>query len=157
MIDLGLPGYSDIEALIAFRKAFPVVPAVVISAVEDSPSVQAALHAGAAGYIPKTSMPAVMIGALKLIASGGIYLPPQAIPAVTKKKFGGSNSPALTERQADTLRLLMKGLSNRAIGRQLRISEHTVKQHVHAAFKALGVASRTEAFVVLTRLGVKLD
>jgi len=63
----------------------------------------------------------------------------------------------ITERQADVLKLVTKGLSNNEIARQLSIAENTVKQHAHAAYRALGVSSRTEAMVALARMGIKDD
>src|SRR5688572_9846506 len=79
LIDLGLPRNSGIEALVGFRKAFPRVAAVVISANDDQECVREAIKAGAAGYIPKTSKPNVMVAALQLVVSGGIYLPPETV------------------------------------------------------------------------------
>lgn len=151
LLDLGLPGCSGLEALTRFRMAFPEPRVVIVSATEDAESVEAALRAGAAGYIPKTTAPALMVAALKLIASGGIYSPAQRIA-------GGrpGTELGLTPRQTDVLRSLLKGLSYRRIARELRISENTVRQHAHSAYKTLGVASRTEAFIALMRQGFKV-
>lgn len=158
LLDLGLPGCSGIEALERFRKALPRIRVAVISANEDSDSVRAALDAGAVGYIPKTSLPQVMADALRLILGGGVYVPPQAMGAVPPARTPPKLSDlGITERQADVLRLLAKGLPNSEIARQLNISENTVKQHAHQAYRALGVASRTEAMVVLAKMGIKED
>lgn len=161
LIDLGLPGCEGVDSLRAFRKAFPVVPAVVISCNEDPAVVQEALRLGAAGYLPKTSTPQLLIAALRLVRSGGVYLPPQAIPAgaiIGRVRSRGEGAAAtLTDRQADVLRLLMKGLSNREIARRLKITENTVKQHAHAAYFALGVSTRMEAVVAVGRLGLKFE
>ena len=158
LLDLGLPGCSGIEALERFRKALPRIRVAVISATEDQDSVRAALDAGAVGYIPKTSLPKVMADALRLILGGGIYVPPQAMhamqPARTPPKLSDLR---ITKRQADVLRLLAKGLPNSEIARELDISPNTVKQHVHSAFRALGVTSRTEAMVVLAKMGIRED
>ena len=75
LLDLGLPGCAGLEALIAFRKAYPPGRGVVISAAEDSASVAGAMQAGAAGYVPKSYTPPRMAAALRLIAQGGTYLP----------------------------------------------------------------------------------
>jgi len=158
LLDLGLPGCSGIEALERFRKALPRIRVAIISATEDLDSVRAALDAGAVGYIPKTSLPKVMADALRLILGGGIYVPPQAMhamqPARTPPKLSDLR---ITKRQADVLRLLAKGLPNSEIARELDISPNTVKQHVHSAFRALGVTSRTEAMVVLAKMGIRED
>lgn len=159
LLDLGLPGCSGMEALTRFRR-FPKAQVVVVSATEDAQTVRSAFDGGAAGFIPKTTTPSLMVAGLKLVASGGRYVPPQIIDA---PRFLGGRGPAsvadlgLTGRQAEVARLLMTGMAYRGIARQLTISENTVKQHAHAVYKALGVASRTEALVALARMGLKLD
>jgi DNA-binding NarL/FixJ family response regulator len=158
LLDLALPGCSGIEALERFLKVMPRVRVVVISATEDPDSVRAALDAGAAGYLPKTSQPKVMAEALRLILAGGTYVPPQAGGAVPPAKPPPTLADlGITERQADVLKQLVKGLPNSEIARVLNISENTVKQHAHAAYRALGVSSRTEAIVVLAKMGIKDD
>lgn len=154
LIDLGLPGCSGIDALVAFRKAFPRVTAVVISATDDQESVNDALRAGAAGFIIKTSKAGVMVAALQLVASGGIYIPPESITVLkadTSRKDALPHFPSLTHRQSDVMRLLADGLSYREIARELGISESTVKQHAHAVYKILGVSSRVQAMIALQR------
>jgi DNA-binding NarL/FixJ family response regulator len=81
LLDLGLPGCTGIEALTRFRAAAPTVRIVVISAIEDPATVEAAIQAGAAGYIPKTTVPPQMVEALRLVLSGGVYLPMQVMEA----------------------------------------------------------------------------
>jgi DNA-binding NarL/FixJ family response regulator len=156
LLDLGLPGFSGIEALVHFRKAFPRARILIISATEDSDSVRAALDAGAVGYLPKTSTPKVLSDAIRLVLDGGTYVPPQAMGTVLPTKKPPSLADlGITERQSDVLRLVAKGLSNIEIARKLTISENTVKQHAHAAYRALGVSSRTEAMVVLAKMGIR--
>lgn len=156
LLDLGLPGCSGIEALVRFRKAVPRARVVIISASEDADSVRAALDAGAVGYLPKTSLPKLMMDALQLILAGGTYVPPQADGPVPPAKAPPTLADlGITERQADVLKQLVKGLSNSEIAHALNISENTVKQHAHAAYRALGVSSRTEAMVVLAKMGIK--
>ena len=156
MLDLGLPGFTGIEALVRFRKAMPRTRVVIISASEDAESVRAALDAGAVGYLPKTSKPKVLADALRLILDGGFYVPPHAMGYVPPiKKAPKLSDLGITERQSDVLKLVAQGLSNIEIARRLNISENTVKQHAHAAYRALGVSSRTEAMVVLGKMGIK--
>lgn len=78
LLDLGLPGQSGLDALRRFRGKFPQMPVVVVSASEDRKSIRAALAAGAVGYIPKTLSTEAMLGALKIVANGDTYVPPQA-------------------------------------------------------------------------------
>lgn len=156
MLDLGLPGCTGIEALVRFLKVIPRSKVIVISATEDSASVRAALDAGAVGYLPKTSTPKVMADALRLVLDGGFYVPPQAMGAVPPvRRLPNFADLGVTERQADVLKLVAKGLSNSEIAHALGISENTVKQHAHAAYRALGVSSRTEAMVVLAKMGIR--
>ena len=160
LLDLGLPGCSGIEALTRFRQTLPGARIVVISATEDASIVQAAMRAGAAGYIPKTTAPLLMVAALKLVASGGTYLPPQLMQEgqrVAAPKPLALSDLDLTARQLEVLRLLLKGMTNRAIAKDLKIAENTVKQHSHAIYRVLGVESRTAALIALSRMGFKID
>ena len=156
LLDLGLPGCGGLEALIRFRKTLPRARIAIISATEDPDSVRAALEAGAVGYMPKTSAPKVLADALRLILNGGTYIPPQAVDTEPQpKKEPKLSDFGITERQAAVLKLLIKGLTNAEIARELSIAENTVKQHAHAAYRSLGVSSRTEAMVELARLGIR--
>jgi DNA-binding NarL/FixJ family response regulator len=78
LLDLGLPGQRGLESLKRFRWKFPHVPVVVVSVTEDAKSIRLALSTGARGYIPKTLSVDVMVEALKQVAEGGTYAPPQA-------------------------------------------------------------------------------
>ena len=153
LLDLGLPGCAGIDALLRMRKALPRARVVIISASEDAQSVRGALAAGAAGYVPKTSQPRVLAEALRLVLDGGTYTPPQGTVAEPRKPASMTDL-GLTERQADVLKLVAKGLPNSEIARRLDIAENTVKQHAHSAYRLLGVSSRTEAMVLLARLGI---
>jgi DNA-binding NarL/FixJ family response regulator len=102
------------------------------------------------GFIPKSAGREVMISALSLVFSGGVYIPPEILPVRPKA------SPAdlgLTERQVDVLALMMQGKSNKAICRRLDLAEPTVKNHVTAILKALGVSNRTEAVLAVSARG----
>jgi DNA-binding NarL/FixJ family response regulator len=155
LLDLGLPGCTGLEALIRFRKTLPRARVAVISATEDPTSVRAALDAGAVGYLPKTSPPKVLADAVRLMANGGTYIPPQLMDTEPRpRKEPKLSDFGITDRQADVLKLLIKGHTNAEIAHELSIAENTVKQHAHAAYRALGVNSRTEAMVELARLGI---
>jgi DNA-binding NarL/FixJ family response regulator len=165
LLDLGLPGCSGMEALERFRERFPVVPVVVVSASSDPPAILAALDCGAMGFIPKSSGRDVILNAVRLVASGGIYVPVQAlglrgeIPSAAIVRSAGITTPeqlGLSPRQAEVLTLLLKGLPNKLIARSLEISENTTKVHVSAVLKALGVATRAQALIAASRLGLRL-
>lgn len=144
LLDLGLPGCGGIDSLLRFRKAYPDVRAVVVSADDDHVSIRGALAAGAAGFILKTASPKVVVNALRLVAEGGRYIPPEAL--VTKPGGNEESAPQaqLTERQRAVLARMLKGRSNAQIGKELGISEATAKQHAHAVYAAFGVSSRAD-------------
>jgi len=157
LLDLGLPGCVGIEALTRFREALPGVRVAIVSARADGPTVRAALGAGAAGYLPKTMPAKTMVAALRLVAAGGIYVPPEALADLLPNDQHGSGPPLLTGRQVEILRLLAQGMPNRSIARQLGIAENTVKQHAHAVFQLLHVANRTEAALAAARLHIPAE
>jgi DNA-binding NarL/FixJ family response regulator len=159
LLDLGLPGYDGIDALTRFRLQFPELPVVVLSADCNRESILGALDSGASGYIPKTSKPEVMVAALKLVAAGGIYVPPEALEELAAKAMPRTprgESMELTERQRDVLRLILKGYNNERIAAELAIAPNTVKQHAHAIFTVLGVSTRAEAVIAAVRHGLTL-
>jgi DNA-binding NarL/FixJ family response regulator len=150
LLDLGLPGCGGIDSLLRFRKAYPEVRAVVVSAEDDHASIRGALAAGAAGFIPKTASPKVVVNALRLVAEGGRYIPPEAL--VGSSGGSGESAPEaqLTERQRVVLARMLKGRSNAQIGEELGISEATAKQHAHAVYAAFGVSSRADLILAVS-------
>lgn len=246
LLDLGLPGCDGIEALRAVRAADAEVAVAIVSSATDPRTMLACLRAGANGFIPKTAPREVMVGAFRLVASGGKYVPPEAVigeptglaakaiaepagpivqpaaapprtavmpcpaapayapgsprangalcpiaaaalptaaphrvaspyppvapygpaarPAAPAPAPGLTGQPAieprqlgLTERQTDVLWLMLNGLPNKLICRRLKLAEGTVKVHVSAVLRALGVHSRTQAVVAAGRMGLRAD
>lgn len=155
LLDLVIPGARGLEGLELLRQHFPAVAVVVVSADETPALIRRALAAGAAGYLPKSTRPEVMAGALRLVLAGGVYVPPSMIDREEEPEPGlPALDPAtlgLTERQADILMLLGEGLSNRTIGSRLGLAEQTVKNQVSQTLRRLGVASRIEAAVLARR------
>lgn len=163
LLDLSMPGMPWNEGLQALREALPEgVPVIVLSASDDRRHVLQAVNLGAAGFIPKTSSSRVMLSALKLVLSGGVYLPPALLD---QEPMGGnihsghhfsSDSAVsfLTPRQREVLALLGQGKSNKEIARVLQLAEGTVKLHVTAILKALNVNNRTRAVVAASQLGL---
>jgi DNA-binding NarL/FixJ family response regulator len=149
-LDLEMPGSGGMSAIPEFGKRRPELPVIVLSSSEDPRDVRRALSLGALGYIPKSSPPRALLSALQLVLSGNIYVPPLMLgPAAAAPRSAGADaarpSASLTERQVEVLRLLGKGLSNKEIGRDLGLSEKTVKAHVTAIFRMLNVVNRTQA------------
>jgi DNA-binding NarL/FixJ family response regulator len=162
VLDLNLPGLAGIPALKRWRSKWPAVPIVVLSALNDPATVLAAIQAGAAGYITKSSSNEVMRQALRLVLAGGKYLPPEllaqpgTLSASAERRLPMRGTPALglTDRQLAVLRLLAKGAPNKLICRELGLAERTVKAHVTAVLRALNVSSRTQAAVEAVRQGL---
>jgi len=144
LLDLGLPGCGGIDSLLRFRKTYPDVRVVVVSAEDDHASIRGALAAGAAGFIVKTASPRVVVNALRLVAEGGRFIPPEALVTKPGGNEGSAPEAQLTERQRVVLARMLKGRSNAQIGKELGISEATAKQHAHAVYAAFGVSSRAD-------------
>ena len=166
LLDLTLPGRDGLEVLRELRERYPSYPVVVLSASDQSEIVMRALDAGAMGFIPKTSSNEVLLGALRLVLSGGVYLPAEVLrhspaPGLVSNSAAtaagvGYRDLGLTERQAQVLALVVQGKPNKIICRELNLAEGTVKIHVTAILKALGVTNRTQAVIEVGRLGLKL-
>lgn len=167
LLDRKLPDRDGIEMLVELRERYPAISVVMLSAFNDRENVVRALDNGALGFIPKTDSREVLLGALRLILAGGTYIPPEILarePAVAAEasKLPPEKRPSpselgLTERQVDVLALVMQGKSNKLICRALDLAEPTVKNHVSAILKALGVTNRTEAVLAVAALGWKLQ
>lgn len=168
LLDLNMPDCAGLAALEAVRDAAPDTPVVVLSADDDRETILDALNLGAMGFIPKTMNPELVWSALGLVLAGGIYVPHKAVSGQkisppcggrtpTTGKGAGLSSLGLTERQVDTLRMLVKGLPNKTIARNLGISEATVKVYVSAALRAMNVTSRTQAVIWLAQNDIRLE
>jgi DNA-binding NarL/FixJ family response regulator len=170
LLDLNMPGRSGFDALAEMRMRYPALPVVVLSSVNDRESVTRALDLGAAGYVPKLSSNEVLVSALRLVLSGGVYLPPELLarsgmPHRPSSQAESAHSamrrlPAtldLTGREAQVLRLLLEGKSNKLICRELDLADSTVKNHVSQILKALNVTSRTQAVIAAARLGITIE
>ena len=162
LIDLAMPGMNWRQALPVLRNRCPEAAVVVVSASDARDDILSALNSGAAGYIPKSSPGKVMLRALELVLSGGIYVPPEVLSWMDpsgKAAAAGEVSAAhsLTPRQIEVLSLMAEGQSNKKIARTLDLSEGTVKLHVAAVLKALGADNRTQAVLLAVRTGVLPD
>jgi DNA-binding NarL/FixJ family response regulator len=160
LLDLNLPDMDGFRALATLREGFPAVPVVVLSAYNDRETVLKAIDAGAMGFIGKSSGSQVMVNALRLVLSGGVYLPPEALthPEAHATPWEGKTAAdlGLTDRQREVLALLVHGKANKLICRELGLAEGTVKIHVSAILRALNVTNRTHAVLAVARLGLKL-
>jgi DNA-binding NarL/FixJ family response regulator len=178
LLDRHLPDQDGLAVLAEVAQCHPAVAVVMLSGDTDQAAIHQALALGAQGFIPKAETREVLSSALALVLAGGVYIPPAALrglhavraPAAataiadpaTEAATGSvalpgqpaPNTLGLTERQLEVLALLMQGKNNKLICRALDLAEPTVKTHVSAILKALGVSSRTEAVLAVTRLGL---
>ncbi len=152
LLDLGLPDAQGLLSLQVLHARAPWARLVVLSAHDQPALVLQAIEAGAAGFVPKTADLRQMQTALQRVLDGGIYLP----PGVGGPAPHTAVEPELTPRQRDVLALLVDGHPNKAISRQLGLSTSTVKTHLEAIFRELGVRSRTQAVLAAARLGLQL-
>jgi DNA-binding NarL/FixJ family response regulator len=167
LIDLTMPGVHGREHLAEVIAAWPGVPVIVLSGAESPALIRELLAMGVQGFIPKAYSADVMLSAVRLVLSGGVYIPPMMlqadeppVPAPPSTTVEGAAArleerlhQLLTERQLDVLRLLSKGKPNKVIASDLGISEGTVKIHLAAIFRALNVRNRVEAVVASRRIG----
>jgi len=177
LLDLHLGDADGFEVLVEFRRTYPALPVVVVSASDRHSDVIKAIDLGAMGFVPKRASNDSLFEALNMVMSGGIYIPPMTlgsepapkqegdtIPSVLRvvgehaqdSSFPGAKSPladvGLTPRQTDVLALLLKGLPNKLIARELNLSVETVKDHVAAVLRALNVSSRTQAVLAVSQM-----
>jgi len=157
ILDLMLPGTKGQTFLPLVRRRFPTVPVVILSALDDADTVSRVMKAGASGFVSKSGSSGELLEALRAVLSGEIYLPPklQELMNRSESAHGGGKSLAqrfgLTAAQARVMELLAEGRSNRQIGELLGLTEGTVKIHVSAIMKAMGVANRSEAALMASR------
>jgi len=156
ILDLRMPGLSGMEVLRRLRAAHPEVRVLVLTAYDDDPYVFAALRAGARGYLLKTAGPEDLLRGVHAVYAGRSVLDPGVAERLVEelgRPEAGEGPERLTERELEVLRLAARGLTNRAIGFQLGISERTVHSHLMNIFAKLGVSTRTEAVLKAIRLG----
>ena len=159
LLDLHMPGANGFSGLIYLRTHFPSVPVVVVSGNEQPSVIHRAMHFGAAGFIPKSSSMTDIIDAVKTILNGGQWVPPD-LPAADQEmdaqdsKFADQLA-SLTPQQFKVMVMLTEGLLNKQIAYELSVSEATIKAHVTAILRKLGVYSRTQAVIMAGRLRIE--
>jgi two-component system, NarL family, nitrate/nitrite response regulator NarL len=159
LIDVGVPGMNGFAVIGELRKRFPQVPVIVLTALEDPPNVKRAMEAGAAGFIAKTSATDVLIKTLQQVLKGNAAVEPSTALAGRANGNGSAtgtepDATLLTLRQLQVLSRVCQGKTNKQIASELGLSEKTVKAHVTAIFKILGVVNRTQAVLVARRMGM---
>ena len=157
ILDLMLPGTTGQTFLPVVRRRFPTVPVVILSALDDADTVSRAMKDGASGFISKSGSSTELLNALRAVLSGEIHLPPKLRKLTRRSESARDGRRPLAQRygltraQARVLDLLSEGRSNRQIGELLGSTEGTVKIHVSAIMKAMGVSNRAEAALLASR------
>lgn len=155
LLDLNMPGAYGFSGLVLLRGQYPQIPVVMISAQEEAAVVARAREFGASGFIPKSSPLETIQQAVRLVLDGDTWWPPQAqeggsVSAEAKAASAGLAS--LTPQQFRVLTMVCDGLLNKQIAYDLGVSEATIKAHVTAIFRKLGVRTRTQAALLLQHL-----
>jgi len=165
LVDIRMPGRDGLELLREIRTSWPDLPVIMLSSYDNGEYVKAALAEGAAGYLLKDTTPEDLAQAIVVALSGsGNVLSPRAVRNLfegTMRTDGPDTTESnplrdagLTRRESDVLHLLAGGASNREISRQLFLSEKTVKAHLAAVFRKLGVSNRTQAAMAAVSMGL---
>src|SRR5712691_4590741 len=163
LVDVRMPDLDGLELLRASKAQWPDTPVIMLSTYENAPYVKRALADGASGYLLKDATPEDLGQAIGVALSGsGNVLSPRVIQNLFDEAASGNSATvggrrtefSLTQRENDILALLAEGKSNREIAQSLFLSEKTVKAHLAAIFRKLGVANRTQAAMAAVQMGV---
>lgn len=150
VLDLNLPDVSGLDGLIKLKAAINPSPIIVVSSMCENAMISAALRAGASGFVPKHSRRAIFKDALQAVGNNEVYKPPGYVetPDIDDKIDIVERLASLTRQQSCILDLICEGKLNKQIAYELSIAETTVKAHVTAIMRKLGVQSRTQAVLV---------
>lgn len=155
LLDLVMPRMDGMQTLAAVRTRFPSVASVVLTSFGDADRVQAALDAGANGYLLKDASPDQVAAAVRAVAGGEVYVDPSVSGSLLKARRTETDALSrLTDRERGVLKLVGEGLSNREIAKRLTISERTARTHVSNILGKLGLASRTQAALIAVNAGL---
>jgi DNA-binding NarL/FixJ family response regulator len=159
VLDIQMPGVTGIEATRRIKAEHPGVRVLVLTAYDDDPYIFALLQAGASGYVLKTADSIELVHAVRAVHRGESALDPAVAQKVVQQLTSGRPLGAqavvetLTERELEVLRLAARGLTNKAIGLELGISDRTVQGHLANIYGKLNVNSRTEAVTEALKQG----
>ncbi|ALQ07425.1 MULTISPECIES: response regulator transcription factor [Pseudoalteromonas] len=156
LLDLHMPGNGDLYGLIRIREEYPSLPIAVVSGSEDVNIVSKVMGYGAMGFIPKSSSSDDIASAINQILEGDTWLPKELKNKVAEiegeDREIAAQVASLTPQQYRVLQYLHEGLLNKQIAYELHISEATVKAHITAIFRKLGVYNRTQAVLIAAKL-----
>jgi NarL family two-component system response regulator LiaR len=154
LMDLVMPGMGGVEAIRLIRQRHPAIQVIALTSFPEDELVQAALRAGAIGYLLKTISAGELAAAIRAAAAGQATLAPEATQALLRQAGPPPIGHDLTERERQVLALLVQGLSNAGIAAQLVVSESTAKFHVSNILAKLQAGSRAEAVAIALQGGL---
>ncbi len=150
LMDLRLPGMSGVAAIAHIRSQFPEARIIVLTTYDGDEDIHRALDAGARGYLLKGMSGDELMDAIRAVHSGRSRIPAQVAERLAERMV----RPALTDRELGVLREIVSGKSNKEIGKELNISEATVKTHINSILGKLGVTDRTQAVTAAIQRGI---
>ena len=154
LLDLNMPGARGYSALVHARSVAPALPVIVVSAYEEASVARSALEHGAAGFIPKSASPDTMAEAIDTVLAGNTWAPEDVDQVENSDDAFTDKLALLTPQQQRVLIMLTDGLLNKQIAIDLHISEATVKAHITAILRKLGVHTRTQAVIAARSLEI---
>jgi len=161
LLDLHMPGSQDLFGLIMVREKFPSIPVAIISADEEPTTINRAMGHGACGYIPKSCSPQTIHNAIHTMLNGDRWVPHgmrnSLTPVDNEEKDLAAKIATLTPQQYRVLCYLREGWLNKQIGYELGVTEATIKAHITAIFRKLGITNRTQAVIMLSKMSLKDD
>jgi DNA-binding NarL/FixJ family response regulator len=150
LMDLRLPEFSGVEAIIGIRKEFPDCRVIVLTTYDSDEDIYRAIQSGAKSYLLKDMAKDEIVETIRAVEAGESSLPPSVATRLAERQ----KREELSQKEMEVLQLLVKARSNKEIASELFISEDTVKFHLKGLFGKLGVRDRTEAAISAVRLGI---
>lgn len=155
LLDLRMPGASGFSGLVLIRREFPDIPVIVVSASDEATIMQRAMEYGASGFIPKSSDLSQIADALHTVLNGSLWLPTTLSQNTSPEEHEfAQRIKTLTPQQLRVFMMLTKGLLNKQIASEVSVSEATVRTHMTAIFRKLGVRNRTQAVLAANYLNI---
>ena len=161
LMDLHMPGARGYSALAHIRGQYPGLPTIVVSGHEEAQVARRALAHGASAYIPKSAAVDDIVEAVRAVLDGDVWLPHQLMGGTVELKADEADVAArvasLTPQQFRVLNMIAEGLLNKQIAYDLGVSEATVKAHMTAIMRKLGVSNRTQVALAASHLDVEKE
>ncbi|WP_428246085.1 response regulator transcription factor [Ferrovibrio sp.] len=154
ILDLDMPGMDGFAGLAGVRADYPAIPVAIVSSTREPAVMRRAMDFGAAAFVPKSAALETISSALQAVLDGDVWLPAEAEEAEGSDDDFPRRVADLTPQQLRVLNLLSQGKLNKQIAHELSVGEATVKAHVTAILKKLGVRSRTQAVILARRFSV---